>query len=346
MNQTISKVDEAILESNKIICRQISRLDQFTRGEISQEVLESLRHFVEHILLKEYSNGNDIEDTQDNIKLAVKCAKSNPDLRHLSQFHRFLQVSASHRVVKEQNAERLMIKYYEYLLRIRNFLHDKYSLDVLANLEQFPLEIDNSLGEYYEKIAQKINDCKAISADKKLDYDRFYIQKIKPFFINNKIYYEISFVPANDSASKTDRIIAFSDIEISDFYAVKFSIVADAIEIFGKHMPIRIIVDWQVSIRPCELKNFASILQPTSNNYGKAEQRELSRYLTESRFSLSEIIKFPDNDYQAVRNRIVPRTDGNHFFDILDTCRKFILAQKPGSNILLYLLYHLKNRIG
>ena len=49
------KVDEAIYESNKIICRQISRLGESTRGEVSQEVLESLRHFVEHIILKEYA---------------------------------------------------------------------------------------------------------------------------------------------------------------------------------------------------------------------------------------------------------------------------------------------------
>lgn len=38
----ILQIDEAILESNKIICRQISRLGESTRGEVSQEVLESL----------------------------------------------------------------------------------------------------------------------------------------------------------------------------------------------------------------------------------------------------------------------------------------------------------------
>lgn len=70
------KIDEAILESDKIICHQISRLDESSRGEVSQEVLESLRHFVEHIPLKVYANGNDIEDTQENIKAAVKHAKS------------------------------------------------------------------------------------------------------------------------------------------------------------------------------------------------------------------------------------------------------------------------------
>ena len=75
MNATMLKIDEAILESNKIICRQISRLGTSTRGEVSQEVLESLRHFVEHIILKEYANGGDIEDTHDNLKAAVKFAK-------------------------------------------------------------------------------------------------------------------------------------------------------------------------------------------------------------------------------------------------------------------------------
>lgn len=121
MTMELLKVDEAIFESNRIICRQISRLGESTRGEVSQEVLESLRHFVEHILLKVYANGEDIEDTHENIKAAVKHAKSNPQLIHISRFHYFLQVSASHRVLKEQNAERLMLKYYEYLFRIREF---------------------------------------------------------------------------------------------------------------------------------------------------------------------------------------------------------------------------------
>ena len=153
MTVPLLKIDEAILESNKIICRQISRLGESTRGEVSQEVLESLRHFVEHILLKVYAEGEDIEDTQENVKAAVKHAKNNSKLKHFSRFHRFLQVAASHRALKEQNAERLMLKYYEYLLRIRIFLHDEYSLDVLANLEQFPLDVDGGLIEYYEKIA-------------------------------------------------------------------------------------------------------------------------------------------------------------------------------------------------
>lgn len=344
MTTTLLKIDEAILESNKIICRQISRLGESTRGEVSQEVLESLRHFVEHILLKVYANGKDIEDTQENVKAAVKHAKSNSDLKHLSRFHYFLQVSVSHRALKEQNAERLMLKYYEYLLRIRSFLHDRYSLDVLANLEQFPLETDEILIEYYEKIAEKVSEYNT-PIHNEFRYDRFYIQKIKPFFVKSKIYYEVSFVPANDAVSKTDRIIAFTDIEVTSFYAVKLAIANNSIEIFEKSMPIRIIVDWEVSIRPCELKNFTKIINNTPKEYGKAEQRELSKYLTKTGLSLSEIILFSDEEFASLRDRIVPKTEAVHFFDCLEKCRKLISQNAPGSNILRYLLHHMTNRI-
>ena len=338
------KIDEAILESNKIICRQINRLGMSTRGEVSQEVLESLRHFVEHIILKEYANGQDIEDTHENLQIAVKYAKSNPDLLHISRFHHFLQVSSSHRALKEQNAERLMLRYYEYLLRIKNFLHDKYSMNVLENLSLFPLDTNDELTEYYTKIATVVDSYNA-PIHGGFRYDRFYVQKIKPFFISNKIYYEVVFIPANDNASKTDSIIAFTDMEITSYYAVKFSIVNNSIEIFDKCMPIRIIVDWEVNIRPCELKNFNKILDNSLRDYGQAEQRNISQFLTRTGLSLSEIIMFSDETFAQIRSQLVPITKAVHFFDCLEKCRDIIKRKAPGSNILRYLLHHLNNRV-
>lgn len=338
------KIDEAILNSNKIICRQISRLETSTRGEVSQEVLESLRHFVEHIILKEYANGKDIEDTHENIQAAVKYAKSNPDLLHISRFHHFLQVSSSHRALKEQNAERLMLRYYEYLLRIKNHLHDKYSMDVLENLSLFPLDTNDELTEYYTKIASVVDSYNS-PLHGGFRYDRFYVQKIKPFFIGNKIYYEVAFIPANDNASKTDSIIAFTDMEITSYYAVKFAVVDNNIEIFDKRMPIRIIVDWEVNIRPCELKNFNRIIDNSLRDYGQAEQRNISQFLTRTGLSLSEIIMFSDETFSQIRNQLVPATKAIHFFDCLEKCRDIIKRNAPGSNILRYLLHHLSNRV-
>lgn len=344
ITNTNLQIDEQILKIDKVICRHISNMGNLPIGQISQDILSQLRHFVEHIMLKVYANGNDIEDSHENIQKAVKYVKNESSLRYLSRFHHFLQVSVSHRTLEEENSERLMLKYYEYLFRIRNFLHKEYSLDVLSNLEQFPLETDDSFKEYYEKIAKKVDQYKTPIRNG-FRFDRFYIQKIKPFFFGNKIYYEVAFIPANDRASKTDRIIAFTDIEITDFYAVKFALANNYIELFDKRMPIRVIVDWEVSIRPCEFKNFAKLFDGNGFTPGNIEQQNLSKYLTETGFNLSEIIMFADKHYQEVREHIVPKTDARHFWNILDKCRLLIREGAPGSNVLCYLLYHMTNRI-
>lgn len=76
------------------------------RGLVSQNILSQLRNFVDHIILKVYANGNDIEDSQENLQQAVKYVKKDSSLRHLSRFHHYLQVS--HRILAEDYTERLM----------------------------------------------------------------------------------------------------------------------------------------------------------------------------------------------------------------------------------------------
>ena len=45
-----------------------------------------------------------------------------------------------------------MLKYYEYLLKIKAYLKNSYNLDVLENIDEFPLHIDPAFKEYYEKL--------------------------------------------------------------------------------------------------------------------------------------------------------------------------------------------------
>ena len=73
---------------------------------------------------------------------------------------------------------------------------------------------------FYEKISEKIETPSFLRKENEYS-DRYYIQKITPFFVNQNIYYEITFILANDYASKFDRIIAFSKHNILDNYAVK-----------------------------------------------------------------------------------------------------------------------------
>ena len=74
----------------------------------------------------------------------------------LGKFHKLIQKSASHYTLDGDASERLMLKYYEYLYRIRSLLQDSCGVAVLANLEAFPVDLDPSLREYHEKIAARI----------------------------------------------------------------------------------------------------------------------------------------------------------------------------------------------
>lgn len=343
--EVMNKIDSQILTIDENIQQNIEKFSPIERGLLSQNILSQLRNFVEHISLKAYCQGGDIENTYENIVSAIEYVKTRGDLRFLSKFHYFIQKIASHYTLEQDASERLMLKYYEYLLRVKSYAKNAHNLDVLKNIDQFPLNTDSTLREYHEKIAEKINQPE--SAREKGDYrDRYYIQKIKPFFVKHEIYYEVTFTIANDRASKFDRIIAFTKFDISENYSVRLSVSCDTIEVLGKHMPIQIIDGWEVSIRPCEINNFADILGPHSKiSGGNLEYRKLMGFLTESVFSLSEIVSFEDGFYNEIKTRLTQGAKTYHFFDILDKCREVTKDNKPGSNVIKYLLQSLNNKI-
>lgn len=341
----MDRIDNEILNIDKVICRNIDRFDTSDRGLLSQNILSQLRNFVEHISLKAYGNGQDIENSFANIQKANDHVKSRGNLKFLSKFHRLLLITASHYTLDEENSERLMLKYYEYLLKIKSFLKSIYNLDVLKNIDEFPITTDSNLKEYYEKIAAKINQ-PLLNGTRNTYDDRYYIQRIKPFFVDYKVYYEVTFTGANDNASKFDRIIAFTKLDLSHNYAVKLSVKNDTDNILGNKMPILIIDGWQVSIRPCELNNFANIFGIDSKIHsGNAEYRELMTYLTETGLNLVEFIDFADNYYLSIKSQITQRAKVSHFFDIIDKCRELVKSNSPGSRVIRYLLYRLNNKV-
>ena len=340
------QIDEQILEIDKTICDYIDVFkDDTKRGLLSKSILAQLRNFLEHIMLKVYANGADIENSYENICEALRYMKSCGDLKVFARFHNFLEIVASHYTLDEEKSERLMLKYYMFLFKIKDFLKTKYSFDVLMNLDKFPLNTDIELQEYYKKIAEKINLYTSLKI-KHSKNDRFYIQKIKPFFDDGKIFYEVTFTPANEKASKFDRIIAFTELDISSYYAAKLFLIEDSIQILGKTMPIRIIIDWEVSIRPCEINNFSSVLGVNTNVQTKnSEYRNLMQYLTQTELTLVDLLDFPDFQFQNVKQQITSQTTSVHFFEVLEKCRNLIKFNRAGSNILRYLLLHLNNKV-
>ena len=335
--------DEQIKISSDAICKLIEKLKADERGFFSQNILNNLRTFVEAVAVKASGENEYSYDIFQSKGKPCICARA--DLRFLRGFHKFLQQTISHYLPDEEKSERLMLKYYGYLLKIKSFLKKNYNFDVLENINKFPLKVDPALQEYYEKIAKKINE--PISKRRQSTYDdRYYIRKINPFFVNNEVYYEITFTTAIDDSSKFDRMIAFTKLDIMPNYAVKLSVTNDVIEVFGKEMPIQIIDNWNVSIRPCEFNHFADIFGEHAKISDRSkESSELMTLLTKTGLNLVEVVNFSDEYYQRFKNAVLKDAQATHFFDILDKSRELIKTNSPGSNIVRYLLYKLNNKI-
>ena len=337
-------IDASIKNIDNAICSNIEALASNQRGLLSQNILSQLRNFIEHISMKIYFNGADGESTYENITKANNFISANGQYRFLSKFHRLLQMVASHYTLEPENSERLMLKYYQYLLEIKKFLRDNYGMEVLSNIHKFPINTDPGFQEYYEKIAAQI--------DSGADYtpiasaiDRYYIHKCRPFFVGENIYFEVTFTAARDKISKFEHLIAFTKFDILTNYAVKLAVRNSRINIFGKEMPIQIIEDWTVSVRPCEIDNFAKIFGATTKPGATKEVSLLMGMLTSSRISLVELLDMPDDIYLQMRSSATPGLKRTNFWDILDKCRMLSQERMDGCNVIRYLLNELNNRI-
>ena len=218
---------------------------------------------------------------------------------------------------------------------------------MLANLESFPVDLDPSLREYHEKIAARIEALvrhrgRRTSAHR----DRYYIHKTRPFFVGGRIYYEVTFYRAVNRVSKFDRIIAFTDIDMTDKYSAMLTLQRDSIEVLDQTMPITIIRDWEVSIRPCEFDNFARLLGITTRvRTSSAEYRYLMNGLTAGSGSLLDLIDMPDAQYAATRAAGTAGATKPQIFPVLDEARRIVRSAAPGHNVLRYLMLRMYNQV-
>ena len=339
-------IDKAIYDTNEVICINIKCFHAFDRGFLSQNVLSQLRNFTEYIAMKAHYKDENIDpNNQDLRECALRQMRRNGKLVFLSKFHQMLQKSTSHYTLDKDNSERLMLKYYEFLLKIKIYLSEEFSITVLENIQDFPIYLDTELIKYYSKIAEKI-DRPTPDREKLLYDDRYYIQKIKPFFIKENIYYEVTFTIAKGNVSKFDRVIAFTKKELIDNYAVKFSVYRDTIEILDRNIDILVIDEYEVSIRPCELENFAKILGLREKySISSKEYKRLMAFIMQTGLSLTELVSSDESYYRNIRNKVLRDVQTIKFYKVLDRCRDIIVNQHAGKNVLRYLLYKMNNKV-
>lgn len=341
----MATVEQQVLDSSNAIDQNILMITT-DRGFLSQNLLQYLRHLVEGLIV--YAHVPDRSVTynyQTQFDAARDAVNGDARYRLLTRFHNLLQISVSHYTLDRDPSERLMLKYYEYLLRTRDLAKQHLGLDILRNLEQFPLHEDPALHAYYEKIAERIEASRDDLLTGKTE--RYYINSSRPFFIGGRIYYEVTFSLAHNRTSKFDRIIGFTDIDVSDYYAAQLELANDSIDVLGQTMPIIIVRDWSVSIRPCEFDNFARLLgQQTKVQSGHVEYRNLMQYLTLTRHGLLDLIDSSDAVYNQVKTWALANAQRTPLiFPALDAARAIIQRNRPGTRLLRYLTLRMNNQI-
>lgn len=335
-------VAEHVANTDNTICTNIATLTDH-RELLSQNILGQMRNLVEGVAVYVHTGRGDTNyDYTCAITPALEWVATQGKLNFITRFHKLLQPSASHYTFDGDTSERLMLRYYEYLLRLRKLLLETTGVRILANLESFPLNQDLAMAAYHRQISLAIEQRGQSVSSRR---DRYYIHKSRPFIVDGEIYYEVTFHNAVNWSNKAQRIIAFTKIDIADNYAALLGLQDTTIEAFGQKMPITIIRSWEVAIRPAEIQNFARLFgqQMQRGRTDSAEYRYVMRRLT-SGYTLLDLIDAPDDRYRAIRSEGTAGVSSPQIFPALDEARRIIRGGKPGQNVLRYLLLRLRNR--
>lgn len=201
----MSSVDEQIQSAADAISSNIAALSH-DRALLAQNILSQLRNLVEGVAMRLHAGRGDGEFQYAKVAAAMAHVSASGQLNFLKRFHKLLQVSASHYTMGGDPSERLMLKYYDYLHRIRDVAGTQLGVNILGNLEDFPVDLDPSLREYHRKIAERIVAARALPPSQ-TPKDRFYIHAVRPFYANGYVYYEVTFYNVGGSTrAGRDRV--------------------------------------------------------------------------------------------------------------------------------------------
>jgi len=336
-------IDDKIKDVDKVICGNIELIEVQGRGLVSQNILAQTRNLIEYVAIKAYSIDNDITYDWETNKNALEYLKTNNKYLFLRKFHSLIQESKSHYTPDEDGAERLVLKYHEYFIMLKNFVKAEYGISILHNLDKYPLDLDMAVKGYYLQVSATL---RKESSQRDLDKARLYVMRSKPVYVDGEMIFENTLIPAGDHVSKFDRFIAFSRMMIADHYAIQAAINLDEIMVGNQRMPVNIIDDFAVSLRPCELNNFAKLFgNDIAIKANHAEYRGLMKYLTVTGCSITDILTSSDKTFLYIKNQVLINAKTSHFFDTLEQARKLIASDKPGANIVRYLTCIMRNKV-
>ena len=206
----MEEVRRIITRCDVDISESIDRLDIYndTRDNVSQRILNRLYDLCVSALLL-----NSLSKENTSVGLAYAWEQSLLDIhtKYLGSFLQMLKYIES-RIPDEGQSERLMLKYYSFLWQIREDFKAN-GIQILTNLEKFPLKTDQIDFEYYKSVAEAIESRKSSSVA--LISTNYYVQNKIPFYIGKNRYFEVTLQLAGKYATKYNRVTVFTKKNIS-----------------------------------------------------------------------------------------------------------------------------------
>lgn len=312
------------------------------RDEVSRRIVRDLNDLCyATLILNAYKNGY----TNVSEKLAWEVSQLRVDTRYLCNFLRGLKY-INRRIPKEGQAERLMLKYYNYLWEIRRFMRENYNKSILENLEKFPLDLDTVDSEYYEKVAKQIENIDLTKRNVRVS--RYYVHKITPFFVNGERYYEITLQLAGVYSTKYNRVTVYSKMTITTYYSIQIAYTETELGLWGIRNNIKVLNDWKVAIDPTCLNKLSKMLMKhTKINRNYQEYVNLMEFLTETGMNLFELINMRKERFSQIYNRVFGTTNTHDFGDVLIQIRREYSKSscKVGKNTIGYAMLHMRDEI-
>ena len=334
-------IDKIIKACDKHITASIDLLDDsdFKRDDVSHIILPRLYDLCRSALLL---NSLKLGNTHTNLQLAWEQAMLKIETKYLATFLKGLKYIED-KEPDDGQAERLMMKYYNFLWQIRDFFNKEYKISILHNLEKFPLNTDKLDDEYYELITNVVNTVK--KTPQKLGGSRFYIIKKVPFFVGKDRYYEVTLQLAGVYATKYNRITAYTKENLTTNYSIQIAYIESAINLWGVETKIKVITNWGVSIEPSSLNKLAKILKfrtQISAQYG--EYSALMEFLTRSGINFLDLIDLKEVSFSRIIDLIYNRLNTSYFKDVLIKLKLLYSKDSDefGRNTIRYLLINLR----
>ncbi len=310
----------------------------YTRDKISRKIFTELNDLCRGTMLLNALRY--YEST--NLRVAWEMALLNIETKFLATFLQGLRYIGL-RVPEEGQYERLMLKYYSFLWKIRDYLQKHFNIQVLGDLEKFPRKINKEDEEYNQLLSVAIEAM--VGSSNPINFNRYYVQKKTAFYVGRERYFEITLQLADKYATKYNRVTVYSKNDISTNYSIQVACAETDITLWENISKIRVVTDWRVSIEPASLNKLAKILRCSLRISGKhGEYISLMNFLTSSGINLLDFVDMRDEKFNSVIEQIYKETNTSNYKDVLIKLHNLFGEKSTefGTHVIRYAIIQLR----